>query len=146
MPITYKTPKTAEQWQAYYELRWQILRAPWQQPRGSERDELEDAAYHVMAVDEDGQVVGVGRLHQLNKDRAQIRYMAVAPQYQRQGIGTGILFKLEQQALEWGCKNIMLNARTESLQFYQMHNYVIEGDALALFNAIAHKMMSKVLR
>ena len=27
-------PQSSEDWQAYYKLRWQVLRAPWDQPRG----------------------------------------------------------------------------------------------------------------
>lgn len=35
------TPQSSEDWQAYYQLRWQVLRAPWGEPRGSEQDDLE---------------------------------------------------------------------------------------------------------
>ncbi|MEJ2362384.1 MAG: thioesterase, partial [Gammaproteobacteria bacterium] len=41
MNYTYKSPQTKQEWQAYFDLRWRILRAPWQQARGSERDDLE---------------------------------------------------------------------------------------------------------
>ena len=41
-------PVSPDQWQAYYQLRWQVLRAPWQQTPGSEQDELEAQAHHFM--------------------------------------------------------------------------------------------------
>jgi N-acetylglutamate synthase-like GNAT family acetyltransferase len=145
MNYTYKSPQTEQEWQAYFDLRWRILRAPWQQSRGSERDELEDSAYHVMAVNENGQVIGTGRLHLVNAHSAQIRYMAVAPAYRRQGIGSGLLDKLEQQARLLHCKEILLNARTDILTFYQNYSFSIIGDAPLLFGEIAHKRMHKKL-
>ena len=52
-------PQTEEEWEHYYEIRWQVLRAPLQQPRGSEKDEYEQHAWHRMVKDEQGNVVGV---------------------------------------------------------------------------------------
>ena len=31
-------PKTKEDFKKYYDLRWRILRKPWNQPRGSEKE------------------------------------------------------------------------------------------------------------
>ena len=70
-------PDTAEDYRQYYELRWKILRAPWKQPRGSERDSLDDDSTHLMLVDPARVVTGVGRLHFNNIREAQIRYMAI---------------------------------------------------------------------
>ena len=39
------------------------MRAPWGQPRGSERDALEQDAVHRLLCDANGKVVAVGRLH-----------------------------------------------------------------------------------
>lgn len=35
-----KSPQTRDEFFAYYDLRWQILLAPWNQPKGSEQDDL----------------------------------------------------------------------------------------------------------
>ena len=56
-------PASSEDFHRYYELRWKILRAPWQQPRGSERDPQDDDSTHLMLVDDRNRVAGVGRLH-----------------------------------------------------------------------------------
>lgn len=40
------TPQSSEDWQAYYQLRWQVLRAPWGEPRGSEQDDMEQDSEH----------------------------------------------------------------------------------------------------
>ena len=56
------TPQSSEDWQAYYSLRWQVLRAPWGEPRGSEQDDLEQDAEHRFIKNNDGEVLGVARL------------------------------------------------------------------------------------
>lgn len=145
MHITYSTPKTEQEWQAYFTLRWQMLRAPWNQPQGSERDDLEATAYHVMATAENGEVIGCGRLHRIDAGGAQIRYMAVAPPLQGRGIGQAILNMLETRAKKWLCHEIILNARTSALNFYQANNYRINGEGPLLFNCIGHKRMQKHL-
>ena len=70
------SPDSQEDFEKYYSLRWKLLRYPWNQPKGSEKDEFEDTAFHVM-ICENGRIpVGVGRLHINNDGEAQIRYMA----------------------------------------------------------------------
>jgi thioesterase domain-containing protein len=138
-------PKSAAQWQAYYQLRWQVLRAPWQQPKGSEQDEHEQHAYHLMLTDLAGVVQAVGRLHQLDKTVGQIRYMAVAEFARGEGAGQLILKALEQQAVSLGLTQLQLNARQPALGFYQQYGYHACGIAAPLFG-IAHHKMSKRLR
>jgi len=140
-----RSPQTPAEWQRYYQLRWQVLRAPWQQPPGSERDELEAQAYHLMLITAEGEVAAVGRLHQLEHDGAQVRYMAVAPEYQGKGAGSKILAALEMQAVQWGCGYLRLNARDTALPFYQRHGYQQAGIAAPLYG-IAHVVMQKPLR
>ena len=138
-------PQTPEQWQAYYNLRWQVLRAPWQQPPGSEQDELELQAYHLMLTDSNGKLQAVGRLHQLDNTTGQIRYMAVADHARGKGAGSMILRALEQQAVYLGLQQLQLNARESAVGFYKQQGYQHVGEAAALFG-IAHVIMVKVLR
>ena len=35
-------PRTTQEWESYFDLRWRVLREPWGQARGSERDDLGD--------------------------------------------------------------------------------------------------------
>ncbi len=94
------SPKTKREFERYYHFRWQILRAPWNQPSGSERDELDDTAYHVVVWERDGVPIGVGRLHFNNKDGAQIRYMAVEESFRGNGIGTAIHKILKKEGIK----------------------------------------------
>ena len=87
-------PSTTKEYQRYYELRWKILRAPWNQPRGSEQDDLEQSSSHLMVIDSNQVVMGVGRLQFNTIQEAQIRYMAIDIKQQRKGIGTLLLHAL----------------------------------------------------
>lgn len=127
------------------DLRWRVLRAPWGQPRGSERDDEDDRAVHALAVLGDGQVVGVGRLHRRSASEGQIRYMAVEEVWRGRGVGARILNALEEEAVRRGFGRMMLEARAEAVPFYHRHGYRVEGEGKVLFGAIAHAVMGKVL-
>ena len=107
--------------EGYYELRWRILRAPC--AIRSDRDETDDSSTHRMVCQPDGKVLAVGRLHQVDEDTAQIRYMAVESGYERRGYGTLVLTALEQAATEIGIEKIILHARERAVPFYQHHGY-----------------------
>ncbi len=136
-------PRTREEFEQYYRLRWQILRQPWGQPPGSERDGLESTACHAMAVMTGGEVVGVARLHRESESLGQIRYMAVSPDYQRKGIGSALLDYLEAQARQAGTIKLQLNARKSFQQFYRQHGYRDLGPGPILFGQIEHIRMEK---
>lgn len=140
-----RAPEGAEEWQAYYELRWEVLRAPWKQPRGSERDEYENSAIHRMVCTEANRIVAVGRLHYLDARTAQIRYMAVAESCRQHGFGTLILRALETVAWSGSCSEIHLQARESSLPFYQKAGYQVIEKSHILYNEIQHFKMRKRL-
>lgn len=138
------TPETEAQWQGYYQLRYQVLRAPWQQPPGSERDDLEPQAQHRMLVNQAGEVLAVGRLHLVDAVTAQVRYMAVAETARGQGLGAIVLQALEQQAVISGARRVILNARDSAVVFYKKNGYQLGAEQPALFG-IAHWQMHKAL-
>jgi GNAT superfamily N-acetyltransferase len=140
-----KQPQTDSELEQYYDLRWRILRAPWQQPRGSERDEYESKAIHAMAIDDEDKVIGAARLHQIDKACAHIRYMAVDEAVQSQGVGKALLHYLEKRANALGIQVIKLNARENSVGFYSKQGYVVTGPGHILYGQIMHRKMQKVL-
>ena len=137
-------PNTGQQWADYFELRWLLLRKPWNQPNGSERDPFDKNAHHVMATHPADGVIGVGRIHVVG-NAAQIRYMAVVEKFRGQGIGTLILSALEQYAISRDVLEVHLNARENAVKFYQARDYQLAGDAPTLFGTIKHKKMIKFL-
>ncbi len=144
MKVKIRTPRTNEEFNKYYELRWRILREPWSKPRGSEKDGSEEGAIHIMAYIE-RRVVGVGRVHFNNKIEAQIRYMAIEKEFQGKGIGSLVLKELEKRARIEGAEYIILNARENAVGFYKKHNYRIVERGPTLFESIIHWKMRKNL-
>lgn len=144
-PITIAAPDSAEEWEDYYRFRWRLLRAPWAQPPGSERDEFEADAHHLLARNGFGEIVAVGRVHFPTADEAQIRYMATGFEYRGRGIGSGILARLEQVAIDRGAKRIFLNARAGAVPFYERLGYTIQEPGPTLFGQIRHELMTKAL-
>lgn len=138
-----KRPQSKEDFEKYYHLRWKILRKPWNQPKGCEKDELEDGAFHIMVCEDDGTVVGVGRLHFNSENESQIRYMAVEENYRGRGIGKIVLSKLEEAAKRAGAGQIELNARETAVAFYEKAGYEVTEPAHTLFGAIKHFKMIK---
>jgi predicted GNAT family N-acyltransferase len=140
-----REPSTPGEFEDYYALRWKILRAPWNQPRGSEQDELEKTSHHLMVVNDDGTLIAVGRLQFNTIREAQIRYMAVDISHQRRGVGTLLLQALEKRAIDLGAVRIVLDARENALRFYRNQDYVPVGPGHTLFNAVTHIQMTKSL-
>ena len=122
-----KSPSTKQEFASYYQFRWEQLRKPLGLSLGSERDQKEDHAHHCMAVDNDGSLVGVGRIHTTPQQDMQIRYMAVDARYQNQGIGSSILSFLLSFAVDQRVPRCWLNARSEACQFYEKAGFEILG-------------------
>jgi N-acetylglutamate synthase-like GNAT family acetyltransferase len=142
--VEVRAPQTDAEWEAYFELRWRILRAPWQQV-GPEREASDATSIHRIVCDANGRVVAVGRLHSVDAATGQIRFMAVDDTEQRRGYGSLLLRALEHSAVELGLAKIILQARENALPFYRHHGYRVEDKTFLLFGEIQHYLMSKPL-
>lgn len=139
-----KQPETREEFEQYYDLRWRILRKPWGEPAGSEQDQEEDEAYHIMAVEND-RVVGIARLQFTDENNAQLRYMAVEPEFQGKGIGQQIVKHMEDYARQQSASRLFLHARENAVGFYLALGYAILESSYLLFGTIQHYKMIKFL-
>lgn len=144
-PLQERCPATPSDWERYYDLRWRVLREPWNQPRGSERDALEARSFHAAIWDGDLPVAG-GRLHFNSTTEAQIRYMAVEPAVAGRGLGARVLEVLEAEARLHETQTIVLNSRKAAQGFYERHGYEVVGPAETMFGVIEHVRMEKRLR
>jgi N-acetylglutamate synthase-like GNAT family acetyltransferase len=136
------SPKTPEEWDQYFDLRYRVLREPWKQARGSERNEGDAHAEHY-AYFQDECIVGVGRLDVMSPTQCQIRFMAVESKKQGTGIGKALMLHMEKRAWEHGAQEIILHAREIALPFYENLNYKIMEKSHLLFGEIQHYLMSK---
>jgi N-acetylglutamate synthase-like GNAT family acetyltransferase len=145
MTMEIREPRSKEELEQLFDLRYRILREPWGQTRGSERDDEEARAFHLAAFD-NGKVVGTSRLQRVSKSVARVRYMAVDENYRGKGIGGLLLEGLEKEAVRRGVKKLMLNAREKAVPFYERHGYTNRGEGEMLFGVIRHFKMEKALQ
>lgn len=138
-------PVSQEDFEKYYQLRWEVLRKPWNQPKGSEKDENENTSIHVMAMDDAGECVGVSRLQFNSAEEAQVRFMGVRDDQQGKGVGKKLMHYLEEKAREKGAKKIMLQARENAVAFYLSIGYEVEEKSFLLWGIIQHFRMGKNL-
>jgi len=141
MSIIYRSPESEQELSEYFNFRWENLRKPLGLELGSERDELEDTTFHFAAF-KNNNIIGVGRLQIETDLSARIRYMAIAQEFRKQGIGSNLLEKIEDIARKENVKTCWLLARDTAASFYLKNNYQMKGVAESEL-AIKHHRMEK---
>ena len=139
-----KSPENKDEWERYLLFRWEMLRKPLGMSMDSLADSIEEESFHLMGIDEEGNVIASGRVHFNTSDEAQIRYMAVDDNFKRQGIGSEIVTELEKHALSKKALTITLNARENAISFYLSLGYS-EVCPYQSDTGIPHKTMKKDL-
>ena len=134
-------PQTIER---IIDLRYEVLRKPWNKPRETATDELEMQSVNSY-IEENGSVLACGRLQDNGGGTGQVRYMAVAEGQQGKGLGKLILNRLEEEALAMGIGTIELQARENALGFYRAKGYVVKETSFKLWDLIQHYLMTKNL-
>jgi predicted N-acetyltransferase YhbS len=140
-----RSPQNETEWQAYYALRYEVLRAPWGQAKGSEQTPDEALHQHFAFFNDGSQIIGVGRLDQIDAHKAQIRFMAVDAAQQNKGIGKCLIHYMETEAKQKGNQQIILHAREVALPFYQKLGYHLDNPSHLLFGEIQHFLMHKLI-
>lgn len=138
-------PSNSAEWEAYFQLRFEVLRKPWNEPIGSEKSEDDTVALHALILENTGKAIAVARIHQLVHNQLQVRFMAVRPDFQKKGIG-GVMLKFVEKI---GVKQypetneIILHARENAVKFYKSNGYNVEEESYVLFGEIQHYLMKK---
>lgn len=141
-----RPPQTPEEFERYRDLRWRILRAPWNKPRITEQDDAGTKDYPIMVCEVDGIPIGVGRAHFISEDEAQIRSISVEPHWEGKGIGTIVLKELEKIVTVKGAKRIIIHARNNAIEFYKKNGYKSVEPSYTLFGEIEHTLMEKRIK
>jgi thioesterase domain-containing protein len=139
------TPEGPQDFEKYYNFRWRMLRLPWQKPLGSEKDEKEAESCHRMIINDNGEIIGVARLHFEDHHVGVVRYVAVCDKAQGMGVGRLLMETIEALALERGCQKIVLQAREGAVEFYNKLSYQLKTKSHLLYGQIQHFQMSKLL-
>lgn len=95
---------------------------------------------HALAFDNEGQVIGTGRLD----PDSHIGRMAVRQSDRGSGAGRALLQFLVEEAKQRGDKEVLLSAQTHALVFYQREGFEVYGPEF-MDAGIAHRSMLKTL-
>jgi N-acetylglutamate synthase-like GNAT family acetyltransferase len=125
--FTVKSPITREDFKAYYALRYKVLSEPWGEPKGTEKDDYEPISEHFMAIDEKEEVVGVIKLYERDNGIGYVSHLAVAPEYQRQGVGRLLLEAVEQRAREREFRTLGTLARATGTAYFEKNGFHVAG-------------------
>ncbi|WP_102797547.1 bifunctional GNAT family N-acetyltransferase/thioesterase [Bowmanella denitrificans] len=139
------TPTTDEEFDKYFQFRWLMLRKPWNYPLGSEKDEYEQVGIHRMVVNANGDVIAIGRLHFNTPEEAQIRHIAVHPDYHGKGLGKLVVSALEGVARNQGIERIVTNSREISTPFFKSCGFEVVGEATTELGQLKREQMVKKL-
>jgi len=136
---------TQKQIDAIIDLRYDILRKPWNQPKETSTDGMEDSAVNAF-IEDDGKAIACGRLQDNGGGVGQIRYMAVDANCQGKGLGKLIVAKLEEEAKRINLKTIELQARENAVEFYKSQGYLVKESSFKLWDIIQHYLMKKEIK
>jgi len=125
------------------DLRYKILRKPWNQPSDTATDNIEVISINVYIENEKKEVVACGRLQQNGNQVGQIRFMAVEDKQQGKGLGKMIVNALENEGKKLNLSSIELQARENAVEFYKSCGYSIKEKTFLLWGIIQHYLMEK---
>ena len=120
----FELARSPEMLRGYFALRQQIFCQEQGLFDGHDRDDLDDLAYAIVAIDDQApahqNIVGVVRIYE---ERARHWYggrLGVHPDYRRGGrIGKGLIYKAVTTANGWGCDQFLATVQLQNVRFFQ---------------------------
>ncbi len=144
--IVIKQPKTRDEFKAYYELRYRVLRKPWGQVRDTEKDDYEPISQHFMAVDEETEnIVGVVKIFEKEQGVGWFSHLAVDRAYQKAGVGRMLINAVENQARENGFERLGCMSRVNTTKYFEKYGFQVEGLPTQYFGTTQVLWMEKTL-
>ncbi len=138
---------------AAYAVRHDVFVTEQQVPAELELDELDDAADHFVAYDDD-EAVGAGRLvvepvgfEGTDPSLGPVGHLgrlAVRPQTRGTALGAALVRAIEERAAECGIRVVVLAAQTHATAFYERLGYAAYGE---VFDdaGLPHRWMRRLL-
>jgi N-acetylglutamate synthase-like GNAT family acetyltransferase len=137
---------SAQELKSILNLRYKVLREPWNQPASTATDSLENSSLNAYISDDSGKAIACARLQENENKVGQIRFMAVDSAYQGKGLGKMIVEHLEKRAKDIGLNLVELQARENAVRFYESCGYKIREKTFLLWGIIQHYLMEKKIR
>ena len=143
MKIDIRKPITPREWDHYYDMRYNVLRKPLNQPFGSERNDGDLAGQH-FALYENDILRAIARLDKNSEGVSQVRFVAVHPDSQGKGFGKLIMDAVELKSQQLGNTKMILHARDYAVDFYTKLGYTTIEKSYKLFDVLQHFLMEKI--
>ena len=137
-----RSPHTSKEWEEYYNLRYEVLRKPLNQPMGSERNEGDLTGEH-FALYENNVLKAIARLDSYAPKISQVRFVAVNNSLHGKGYGKLIMDAVEKRSKESGNVKMILHSRDYAVPFYEKLDYRIIEKSYKLFDVLQHYLMEK---
>jgi predicted GNAT family N-acyltransferase len=138
-----RSTRDAKEIEAAMDLRIRVFCGEQGVSEEEERDELDDEATQVVALDDSG-VIATCRLRYLEDGACKLERMAVERRLREHGVGGRLLAGAEAEAREHGSSEMVLNAQRRAEPFYASHGYLAEGESF-VEAGIQHIKMRKEL-
>lgn len=118
-------PLKQEDFPAVLKLETELFTSPW--PEKEFQYELSENPFaHLLVDEEDGVIAGYCDWWQLY-DQAQVANIAVAGEYQKQGIGSKLMERMIFEAVQAGCENLSLEVRVSNagaIALYEKYEFI----------------------
>lgn len=116
----FKLALSSSEIEAYYQLRQQIFCQEQGIFSKCDRDEYDSIAYPIVAVNDDGKVVGVVRIYEPKPGLWYGGRLGTHPDYRRGWkIGKGLIEKAVTTANTWGCDRFLATVQLPNVRFFQ---------------------------
>lgn len=138
-----RRPLTRQELGAALDLRYDVFCVEQGVPRSEERDGRDDDALHLIAIGDDGQMLGTCRLVFVGTT-VQFSRLAILPSARRRGIATALLTAADAETRARGANRLVLHAQTYARSLYDRHGYKARGQEFTEAG-IEHVAMEKLL-
>ncbi len=132
----YKLAASPQEYQAYFQLRQTIFCEEQGLFQGSDKDELDQIAYAIVAIpastasktSKSTQVVGVVRIYELEPGVWYGGRLGVHCDYRKRGqVGRGLIYKAVTTAHAWGCRRFLATVQQQNVSFFRrLHWHSLE--------------------
>ena len=140
-----RSPKTKEEYNLMSDLKWRVLREPWDQPRESGKFIDIKNGYQLIAIVED-EIIGTAHYKKINDTVAIVKDVVVKKKYRRRGVARNLMEALEITASKQGLNYLVLQAREGTITIFKKLGYDSVGEGPLLFGIMKQEKMTKKIR
>lgn len=150
--LLFVEPRSDEEWQTYYRLRYERLRKPLGLPLTSvTEDPLEPASTHRMIKFGDRIIAGTCWIVGMRKEQGQRvsyvrwRQLGVDPEFEGLGVARVSMAHVERYARSIGAVELVGNPRIEHVPWFRRSGWVEIGEGVKLYDQVESLSMIKPL-